>query len=294
MDIVYLITDTVTGLKYIGSKKDWQGPGTYFGSPSCKSPVFKKYALQQEWKKAVKERPETFELTILESFDSIPHKNLFEKEREWQVKYNVNKSTEFINIKLATKSTLGNLYEDLDDEESDALKKRVSDGVNKTLNKMAPEERKEKWSRPGESNPNYGNKWSDEKKKKSSEIVKQEYASGKRKKYKLGKTNKELFGEEKAEEMSKRLSDIASKRVGDKNTFFGKKHSEETKEKLRKINLGKKPTNTKIVIIDGIKYEGLTEASKTTGIKPTTIWYRIKSKNPKYKEYKYEKKQKHK
>ena len=79
MDIVYLIKDTVTGLKYIGSKKDWQGPGTYFGSPSCKSEVFKKYALQQEWKKAVKERPDSFELEVLESFDEIPHKELFEK-----------------------------------------------------------------------------------------------------------------------------------------------------------------------------------------------------------------------
>src|SRR5690606_15952962 len=110
---VYLITDTVTGLKYIGSKKDWQGHGTYFGSPSCKSKIFKKYNLQQIWKKAVKERPETFELTVLESFEKIEHKELFVKEKEWQVKYNCNRSMEFINVRYANKSTLGNLYEDL-------------------------------------------------------------------------------------------------------------------------------------------------------------------------------------
>lgn len=289
MDIVYLIKDTITGLKYIGSKKNWKGHGTYFGSPSCKSKVFKKYAIQQEWKKAVKERPDTFELTILESFDDIPHKDLFTKERKWQEKYNCSKSMEFINVRYATnKSNIGNIYEDMDEEESVALKKKISDGVKRTASEMTPEERKITWSRSGKNNPNYGNKWSDEDKKKASETVKQEYASGKRKKYKLGKTNKELFGKEKAEEMSKRLSDIASKRVGDKNPFFGKKHSNETKEKLRKINLGNKPTNTKIVVIEGVKYNGLTEASKVTGVKPTTIWHRIKSKNQKYKEYKYE------
>ena len=287
MDIIYLITDTVTGLKYIGSKKDWEGPGTYFGSPSCKSKIFKKYALQKEWKKAVKERPDTFELTVLESFDNIPHKELFEKEKKWQIKYNVNKSMEFINVRYATKSTLGNIYEDLTDEEADALKKKVSEGVKRTASKMTTEERKAAWSRSGKNNPNYGNKWSDEDKNKASEIVKQEYASGKRKKYKLGKTNKELFGEEKAKEISKKLSDIASKRIGNKNPFFGKKHSYETKEKLRKANLGRKSTNTKIVIIDNVKYKGLVEASKATGVKPTTIWHRIKSKNVKYKEYKY-------
>jgi Cdc6-like AAA superfamily ATPase len=38
----------------------------------------------------------------------------------------------------------------------------------------------------------------------------------------------------------------------------------------------------KLINIDGIEYESLTDASKQTGIKGTTIWHRIKSKNEKY------------
>lgn len=41
-------------------------------------------------------------------------------------------------------------------------------------------------------------------------------------------------------ERSRKLSESAKKRIGAKNPMYGKHHSEETKAKLRKINLGKK------------------------------------------------------
>ena len=287
MDIVYLITDTISGLKYIGSKKNWQGHGTYFGSPSCKSKIFKKYALQQEWKKAVKERPETFELIILESFDEIEHKELFVREKVWQVKYDVNKSMEFINVRYATKSTLGNLYEDLSEEEARALKKKISKGLKKTISKMSPEERREKWSRPGESNPNYGNTWSDELREAWSKELKRKYEDGEIEKYRLGKTNIQMFGDEKAKEISEKLSNIASERIGEKNPFYGKTHSAEFKEKLRQIHLGRESTLAKKVYIDGVEYNGLERASKATGVKPLTIRHRISSDNHKYDNYSY-------
>jgi len=69
MNIVYLLTDTITNRKYIGSKKDWKGTGTYFGTLRCKE-KHPKYKLQQEWKKASKTRPETFQMKILEEFDT--------------------------------------------------------------------------------------------------------------------------------------------------------------------------------------------------------------------------------
>ena len=56
MDIVYLITDTITNLKYLGSKKNWKGENTYWGSPNCKNKRYKKYELQQEWKRNLKSR----------------------------------------------------------------------------------------------------------------------------------------------------------------------------------------------------------------------------------------------
>jgi len=73
---------------------------------------------------------------------------------------------------------------------------------------------------------------------------------------------------------------------GVNNPFYGKKHTDETKNKLRLLNLGKKPSNMKKVIIDGNEYESLTEASKITGIPKSTILWRINSKNKKFYGYK--------
>ena len=89
MDIVYLITDTVTDLKYLGSKKNWKGENTYWGSLSCKNKRYKKYELQQEWKRNLKLRLNTFKFEILESYENIPHKELLKIELSYQ--YTINK-----------------------------------------------------------------------------------------------------------------------------------------------------------------------------------------------------------
>lgn len=72
----------------------------------------------------------------------------------------------------------------------------------------------------------------------------------------------------------------------DKNPFFGKKHSEETIEKLRKINLGlQRPAFCKIVCVGDKEYRSLTDTAKELGVVAATILNRIRSKN--YPEYKY-------
>lgn len=75
-------------------------------------------------------------------------------------------------------------------------------------------------------------------------------------------------------------------RIGNKNSFYGKHHSEETKSQLKNAMLGKKPVNTKRVKIDDVVYESLTDASRNLNVVPATILYRIRSKNyPTYKYY---------
>jgi len=68
---------------------------------------------------------------------------------------------------------------------------------------------------------------------------------------------------------------ICSK-LGNQNPFFGKQHSEETKEKLRRNKLGIKPINSKSIIINNIEYKSQSDAAKALGISSSLMTYRIK------------------
>ena len=78
-------------------------------------------------------------------------------------------------------------------------------------------------------------------------------------------------------------------RSGNKNSFYNKKHSEETKEKIRKKALvrlkNKKPKNIRKVMIGNKIFETVTEAAKYFAVVCATILFRIKSKN--FNDYKY-------
>lgn len=77
-------------------------------------------------------------------------------------------------------------------------------------------------------------------------------------------------------------------RSGDKNHFFGKNHSEKTKEKLRKANLGKvNESQEKKISINGIVYRSLSEAARQLNENASKLAFRAKSKNVKFKDYFY-------
>lgn len=72
--------------------------------------------------------------------------------------------------------------------------------------------------------------------------------------------------------------------TGRNNPFFGKVHTDKTKNKLREANLGKLPINTKKIEIDGVEYVSQAEAARILGVAGGTITYRLKSeKYPSYK-----------
>lgn len=74
----------------------------------------------------------------------------------------------------------------------------------------------------------------------------------------------------------------------EKNPFFQKKHSEETKNKIRLQKLGKRNINQeKPVIIDDIEYVSLSEAGRQLNINLSTLLFRIRSKNLKFEKYNY-------
>ena len=152
--------------------------------------------------------------------------------------------------------------------------------------KLTNEERKIKFSynKMGIKNGMYGKHHSEESKLKISITQKNNPIEG----YRKNKTFEELFGKEKANELKEQLSHNASLRVGEKNSFYGKHHSDETKKILSEKRKGKTPTNITPVVIDNIRYESLNDASIKLHIPVTTIRWRVQSNNKKFDNYKYE------
>jgi hypothetical protein len=274
MDIVYLITDTLTDLKYLGSKKNWKGENTYWGSPNCKNKRYKKYELQQEWKRNLKSRLETFKFEVIDSYENIPHKELLEIELYYQYKLDVVKSMEYVNAGFAKKGFCGDTMSILTEEGRKERIEHISKGLKESISKLTDEERIKKYGQFGEDNGSYGRKWSDERRKhfsESQQIVMNIPEIN-------NKLRKKKFDSSKMGKYDKN---------GENNPFFGKHHSEETKKQNSEKHLGIKPVNMKRVQIGDKEFESLASASIETGIKYTTIWHRIKSNNEKYKQYNY-------
>lgn len=165
-------------------------------------------------------------------------------------------------------------YLDLQPEYNIGIKSSGGDNLTKNPNKiiiiskikkslkdrfgsLSVEERKEKFSKPMESNPNWRG----------------------------GKSFIYCVCGVKITPINNTCTNCRDRR-GLNNPFFGKKHSEETRKMLSEKRKGKKPTNMKQIIIDNILYESLAEASRKTNIPSPTILWRIKSKNKKYENYK--------
>jgi group I intron endonuclease len=75
---------------------------------------------------------------------------------------------------------------------------------------------------------------------------------------------------------------------GCNNPFFGKTHSDKTKEIIKKSRQGKYFGNQeREVIINGENYKSISEASRKLEVSPATILYRIKSNSKKFINYLY-------
>jgi group I intron endonuclease len=158
------------------------------------------------------------------------------------------------------------------------IEKRVKE-QKEQISKMTKEERHERWGQPGVKNGMYGRTHTDEVKRLYSE---------------MHKGNTYRLGKKASQETKEKMSVIASERLGEKNPFFGKHHSEETKQKVRETKQKNRekngptiPKNARKVLIDGETYITVTEAGRQLGICAGTILHRIKSPNPLYVNYFY-------
>jgi len=68
--------------------------------------------------------------------------------------------------------------------------------------------------------------------------------------------------------------------TGERNPMYGKPKSEKMISRV-------KEANSKPVVVEGVLYPSSVEVSKATGIKTTTINYRLQSKSPRFKDWNY-------
>ena len=82
------------------------------------------------------------------------------------------------------------------------------------------------------------------------------------------------------------MRDAADNR-GERNPFYGRNHSEETKAVISRKNKGKMPPNARQVTVDRIVYQSCSEAARSLGVATATIQNRVNSDSPKFSEYVY-------
>ncbi len=230
--------------------------------------------LQRAW---IKYGKENFELIIIEEIEN--KEEMIQREQY----YIDNFKDELYNSgDLATDG--GDLISNHPNK--DEIINKMKNSLVDRYNSLTEDERKEIYGSPGELNGMYGRNHSEESRKKMSNVLKEIYKT--QEVVNKGKKLEEIITTERAKEVREHLSKLASERTGEKNHFYGKRHSEESRKKMSESRRGKKqPKQYKPVMINGKEYESLTSAAKACNITIGAMHNRIKSKNPLYSGYFY-------
>lgn len=154
----------------------------------------------------------------------------------------------------------------------DAIVEKIKIGHKNWLDSLSDEERIKRFVKYGENNPNYGNTWTEKQREHLSKLN-----IGKERSLSSIEKQKSTF--HKRYDNNDQYKQMCSNRSkGENNPFFGKTHSSEVREKIRKSRkLNKnKYNNQKISIeIDGIVYSSFSEAAKAIGCAVATIRNRL-------------------
>ena len=193
-----------------------------------------------------------------------------EEAKETELKYLTDLSIREKLYNLNYNNSGGDLMSHHPDKEK--IREKILKSHAATISKMTSDGKKEKYGKFGEKNGMYGKTHTEEVKKLLSE---------------LKRGNTYCKGKKASEETRRRMSEGAKLKIGEKNPFFGKHHTEETIQKIKDKSRGRLPPNIIKISIDGVVYISMTDASRQLNIPTPTVLWRLKSKNPKFDNYKY-------
>jgi group I intron endonuclease len=211
-------------------------------------------ALQRAWNK-YGESNFKFEIE-----QTLPKTKILLVEQEWLDEWVGSKQCYNIG---ATASGGDNLTNNPNREK---IIEKIRNTLKTQINNMSEDERKEKWGRNGKDNPN----WKNGACLFTCPICDKTIKS-------KGRTFKQTCSS-------------CRDRTGKKNPFFGKTHSEETREKMRQLSINRGNScnvQKKKIEIDGIVYDSLGDASRALNVVVGTIYHRLNSPNQKFKGYIY-------
>lgn len=135
---------------------------------------------------------------------------------------------------------------------------------------MGERERMKRWARFGPTNPMFGRTHTPEVRRKLAEL------------HSTPEVLSRLESYKSTENYRLAISRAGKLKVGEKNSFFGKHHTEELKEKFRQQNKGQIPPNATRVCVFGVEYYSIREACEKVGISYPTMIKRLKSVDPNY------------
>jgi group I intron endonuclease len=268
--IVYEIKNKINGKSYIGQHAS-DDLSNYWGSGKLIKAAINKYGI------------DNFDRIILER--CVSKEELNEREKYWIAKNNTIEN----GYNLTEGGTGGDTSQFID--YSDEWTKKQRQNAKDYWNNLSDGEKKNRSQKMlGDKNPMFGKEGFWKGKKIPKDIIqksidkRRSYKGDQNPNWKGGITYAYCECGKKITQSSVYCNECVPK-SGSNNPFFGKQHSEDTKNRLSEKRMGKKPSNMKQVMIDNIIYESISEATRQLGICGATILWRINSKNKKFQNY---------
>jgi group I intron endonuclease len=275
---IYQIRNTITNKRYIGSSCNIEQRKERHLTDLQRG-IHHNIYLQRSYNK---HGPEAFLFEVIQEHEIVSEMQIREVEQkyldvtEWEDLYNIGKG-----------ATGGDNRSN--HPKKDEITKKASETTRKNRARMSPEERSKKFGRHKEHNGMLGKTHTKEVREQLSIKGRIRNSSAKR----LGKNNTELFGAEKAKHISEKLSAAGQLRTGSKNPFYGKKHTEDMKERWRIKRKQRHECMTVLdklnhpqyqpILVNGRLFLGCAEAARYLSCTPGNVTYKLNS--PKYSGY---------